>query len=174
MKVTTEKLEADKAEAGDRFRAIAATYQVKHKRRPIVVVELNSQATPAALAQLLLDVKLLGFEETLATFVVVVSASRSALGLTIGMKQLRVKGYAAPDFSDEEAQQYLVKQLQCSAATATTITTEVGTRAMDLVAFCDECEGAVTAAELLERAVDYKEVQVDTNAEWQRSSTVSS
>jgi hypothetical protein len=61
---------------------------VKYKRRPIVVVELNSQVTPVALAQLLLDVKQLGFEEMLATFVVVVLASRSALGLTIGMSEL--------------------------------------------------------------------------------------
>jgi hypothetical protein len=159
--VATDALEAKNARPGDRFRAIMATYQVKHKRRPIVIVEINSEVTPQALKQLLLHVKQLGFEEMLATFVVVVSASRSALGLTIGMSELRVEGYSAPDFDDDEAQQYLVKHLNCTAATAATITAQTGTRAMHLVAVCTKCKGAETEAEVLERVAEYREAQLE-------------
>jgi hypothetical protein len=50
MKVNLKQLRTSKAEAGDCFRAIVATYPVKYKRRPLALVD--SQGTSAALAQL--------------------------------------------------------------------------------------------------------------------------
>jgi hypothetical protein len=71
-----------------------------------------------------------------------------------------VKGYAAPEFDDNEAQQYLVKHLTCSATTATTIIAEIGTRAMHLVEVCNKCKGAATEAEMLKRLAEYSKAQL--------------
>jgi hypothetical protein len=77
---------------GTCLRAILACYNLVYKRRPVFVIEINEKMEPAALGDLLLAIKQLGFEEELATFVVVLSPSRSALGLTININELPVKG----------------------------------------------------------------------------------
>ena len=166
LDLTTEVIEPDNAKPGNRLRAILATYKVKYNRRALFVVEINSQVTPAALAQLLLHIKQLGFEEMLATFIVVVSASRSALGLTIGMSELRVEGYAAPDFDDSEAQQYLsLQQHLPHPELAADVIDLVGTRAMHLVEVCARCKGAQSAEECMQRAQAYRDDQVEISSD---------
>ncbi|KAG5192604.1 hypothetical protein JKP88DRAFT_229739 [Tribonema minus] len=108
---------------------------------------------------MLLAAKQLGFEEGLATFVFVVSASRSALGLPIGLRQLRVEGYSAPDFTEEEAHRYIKWRLPDFTGVAANIT-NVGERAMDLVAVCKACRGATSADKCMEQAQAYRDAGI--------------
>ena len=148
------------ASEGDIFRAAAGAYILKHARRPIIIIEINSEVSRDALKLLLLATKQLGFEERLATFIVVVSASRSALGMTIGFEKLRATGYSALDFDHDEARQYLFEHLNCSDTTASSVIAEIGTRAMHLVSFCKVTKDLVTDAEILQRAVAFRQVRV--------------
>ncbi|KAG5184803.1 hypothetical protein JKP88DRAFT_237309, partial [Tribonema minus] len=83
MKLAKLPIVAPKADPGDRLRAIFTIYKKARKRRPIVIIDINEKMEPATLSKLLMAAKQLGFEEKLATFIFVVSASRSALGLTV-------------------------------------------------------------------------------------------
>ncbi|KAG5182664.1 hypothetical protein JKP88DRAFT_56331 [Tribonema minus] len=146
-----------KADLGDRLRAILTFYQIVHKRRPVVVIDINERTGPATLSKLLLAAKQLGFQEKLATFIFVVSASRSALGLTIGIRQSRVRGYRAPDFSEDEALAYLAKHLPPFPGMAEFVVQQIGTRALDLVELCSECRGVELEPECRERVEAYRE-----------------
>jgi hypothetical protein len=86
------EIDGQSVATGNRLRTILAFYEMVHRCRPVFVIELNAKMEPAALSDLLLAIKQLGFEENLATFVVVLSASWSALGLPINIQELRVKG----------------------------------------------------------------------------------
>jgi hypothetical protein len=161
QRLSTKQLTSTSAASeGDIFRASAGAYRLKHARRPIIIIEINSEVSRDALKQLLLATKQLGFEEKLATFIVVVSASRSALGMTIGFEELRAIGYSAPDFDHDEARQYLVEHLNCSDTTASSVIAEIGTRAMHLVFFCKVTKGLATDAEILQRADAYRVMSV--------------
>ena len=162
MDVTVAFLEpqAPRAVRGDRLRAILDEYEERYHRRALVIVDVNSEISPHALKELLLQVKELGYDDMRATFVVVVSASRSALGLTIGMSELRVRGYAAPDFTVDEAHRYLRQHLPVSAEVAGSITDAVGTRAIHLAEVREVCGGADTEEECLRRSALYGEARV--------------
>eukprot|EP00611_Tribonema_gayanum_P019230 TRINITY_DN3281_c0_g1_i2.p1 TRINITY_DN3281_c0_g1~~TRINITY_DN3281_c0_g1_i2.p1 ORF type:complete len:227 (-),score=57.96 TRINITY_DN3281_c0_g1_i2:429-1109(-) len=136
-----------KADTGTRLRAILAAHERVYSQRAVIVIDVNANVQPAQLSDMLLAAKQLGFEEGLATFVFVMSASRSALGLPIGLQQLRVEGHSAPDFTQEEAQQYIKRRLPDFSGVAANITNLVGDRAMDLVAVCKTCRGATSAEE---------------------------
>lgn len=157
LDVTVKFLEpqAPRAVLGDRLRAILDKYEVQHGRRAIIVIDINSEVSPDALKVLLLQVKELGYKEMRATFIVVVSASRSALGLTIGMSELRVHGYAAPDFTRDEAQRYIRQHLPAFPGIVSHITDAIGVRAIHLAEVCESCSGAQTEQECMQRVCEY-------------------
>jgi hypothetical protein len=65
-------------------------------QRAVIVVDLNSDLTADSLKNVLLAIKALGYEQKLAQFILCISASRSAPGMAIDIKQLRVQGYKNP------------------------------------------------------------------------------
>ncbi|KAG5192699.1 hypothetical protein JKP88DRAFT_292111 [Tribonema minus] len=161
-RVTSKRTTAQPAGTmtADRARAALATYLVKYRRRAVIVIEINSEVTPHTLCEILLAAKQLGFDEMLATFVIVVSASRSALGVPIGLSELRVRRYSAPDFTEAEAHQYIQQRLPKFPGIAANITSLVGEHAMHLVEVSEACREAKSAEECVEHAHAYREVGV--------------
>ncbi|KAG5189444.1 hypothetical protein JKP88DRAFT_353084 [Tribonema minus] len=143
------------------LRAILTFYQRVYNRRPVFVIDINSKMEPAALSDLLLAARQLGFQEKLATFIFVVSASRSALGLTVGITQSRVRGYRAPDFNPAEAHNYLAKHLSPFPELTEFVVQQVGTRAMDLVEVCSGSRGVESELECRERVEAYRTARID-------------
>lgn len=148
---------------GDRFKAIAGAFQAKYKRRPIIIVEVNSAMTPEGLRKILLSIKSIGFDAKLATFIVAISASRSALGIDIGFSQLRVNGYAVPDFSGVEALDYLTPRLPVSPDLPENVINQIGTRAVDLAAICEDCSRVKSESECESRVEKYRNVCIHTS-----------
>ncbi|KAG5180544.1 hypothetical protein JKP88DRAFT_279420 [Tribonema minus] len=161
MKLAKLPIVAPKADPGDRLRAIFTIYKKARKRRPIVIIDINEKMEPATLSKLLMAAKQLGFEEKLATFIFVVSASRSALRLTVTTEESRVDGYSAPGFTEDEALAYLAKHLSPFPGMAEFVVQQVGTRAMHLVSLCRKCQGAKSETECRGRAEAYRTARID-------------
>ncbi|KAG5185135.1 hypothetical protein JKP88DRAFT_313097 [Tribonema minus] len=160
MKLAKLPIVAPKADPGDRLRAIFTIYKKARKRRPIVIIDINEKMEPATLSKLLMAAKQLGFEEKLATFIFVVSASRSALGLTVTTEESRVDGYSAPDFTEDEALAYLAKHLSPFPGMAEFVVQQVGTRAMHLVSLCRKCQGVKSETECRGRVEAYRAARI--------------
>ena len=78
---------------------------------PVLVVEVKERFTsPKALEELALTLKDWGHDEALVHPIVVLSTSRAAMGLDIGMDELRAEFARVSDLDREEAKQY-IKQL---------------------------------------------------------------
>lgn len=154
-------LKSDRAYPEDRLKAVLVAYQARYKRRPIVIVEIDREMDPPAFKQFLLEIKELGFEDMLAVCIMVMPTSQSALGKIIGMSELRVRGYAAPDFDHDEAQWYVIARLNCSVETANIIISNIGTRPMHLSQFCVKCARTPqTDASLYETSIIYRKTHV--------------
>ncbi|KAG5175607.1 hypothetical protein JKP88DRAFT_242459 [Tribonema minus] len=149
-----------KADLGDRLRAILTFYQKVYDRRPVVVIHIDERTAPATLSKLLLAAEQLGFQEKLATFIFVVSAYRSALGLPIGLSQTQVLGYRAPDFTEDEALAYLAKHLPSCPGMAEFAVQQIGTRAMDLVELCSACRGVESETECRARVAALRAMRI--------------
>ena len=80
-------------------------------RPPVLVVEVNKRFTSAkSLEELALTLKDWGHDEGLVCPIVVLSTSRAAMGLEIGMDELRAEFTCVGDLDHEEARRY-IKQL---------------------------------------------------------------
>ena len=80
-------------------------------RPPVLVVEVNKRFTsPGSLEELALTLKGWGHDEALVCPIVVLSTSRAAMGLEIGMDELRAEFATIGDLTDKEAKCY-IKQL---------------------------------------------------------------
>ena len=77
------------------------------KDLPIIIVEVDSRCEGQFLENLLLQTKYLGGDKNLANFVVVLSASRAAYNVNIGLDQLRAHAVLVDELSDDEAKEYL-------------------------------------------------------------------
>ena len=77
------------------------------KDLPIIIVEVDSRCEGQFLENLLLQTKHLGADKELANFVVVLSASRAAYNVKIGLDQLRAHAVLVDELSDDEAKEYL-------------------------------------------------------------------
>ena len=77
------------------------------KDLPIIIVEVDSRCEGQFLENLLLQTKHLGGDKELANFVVVLSASRAAYNVKIGLDQLRAHAVLVDELSDDEAKEYL-------------------------------------------------------------------
>ena len=77
------------------------------KDLPIIIVEVDSRCEGQFLENLLLQTKHLGADKELANFVVVLSASRAAYNVNIGLDQLRAHAVLVDELSDDEAKEYL-------------------------------------------------------------------
>lgn len=75
---------------------------------------------------------------------------------TVCMWPLWKSGYQARDFSTQEACEYVSRRLDAEADLAQFVVEQVGTRAMDLVYVCDECQGAASREEYQERVAAYR------------------
>ncbi|KAG5187614.1 hypothetical protein JKP88DRAFT_288044 [Tribonema minus] len=149
---------------GSRCRAILAIYKKVHKCRPIVVIDINEAMAPATLSKLLLEAKQLGFEEYLATLIFVVTAPWSALGLPVSLEESRVRGYRAPDFTEDEALTYAAKHLSAFPDMTEFVVKQIGTRAMHLVSLCRKCQGAESETECRRRLAAYRTARIDDAA----------
>ncbi|CAI7999920.1 hypothetical protein GBAR_LOCUS2811, partial [Geodia barretti] len=75
---------------------------------PVLVVEVNERFTsPKALEELALTLKDWGHDEALVRPIVVLSTSRAAMGLEIGMDELRAEFASVGDLDREEAKRYI-------------------------------------------------------------------
>ena len=75
---------------------------------PVLVVEVNERFTsPKALEELALTLKDWGHDEALVRPIVVLSTSRAAMGLGIGMEELRAEFASVGDLDREEAKRYI-------------------------------------------------------------------
>eukprot|EP00611_Tribonema_gayanum_P026768 TRINITY_DN6451_c0_g1_i1.p2 TRINITY_DN6451_c0_g1~~TRINITY_DN6451_c0_g1_i1.p2 ORF type:complete len:268 (-),score=66.26 TRINITY_DN6451_c0_g1_i1:102-905(-) len=151
-------------EPGDRLRAILAIFKKVHKRRPIVVIDIDEMVAPATLSKLLLEAKQLGFDENLATLIFVVTAPWSALGLPVSLEESRARGYRAPDFTEDEALAYLAKHLRPFPELAEFVVEQIGTRAMALVELCSAFRGAESESEFRRRVTAYRAARIDDAA----------
>ena len=78
---------------------------------PVLVVEVNKRFTsPTALEELVLTLKDWGHDEALVCPIVVLSTSKAAMGLKIGVDELRAEFATVGDLTEEEAKCY-IKQL---------------------------------------------------------------
>ena len=77
------------------------------KDLPIIIVEVDSRCEGQFLQNLLLQTKDLGGDKELANFVVVLSASRAAYNVDIGLDELRAHAVLVDELSDDEAKEYL-------------------------------------------------------------------
>ena len=77
------------------------------KDLPIIIVEVDSRCEGKFLENLLLQTKHLGGDNELANFVVVLSASRAAYNVQIGLNKLRAHAVLVDELSDDEAKEYL-------------------------------------------------------------------
>ena len=68
---------------------------------PIIVVEVNSQCDDRSLCELLLRMKEWGADENLAKFVIILSLTRAALTIPIGLSELRVNSISIKDPSKD-------------------------------------------------------------------------
>ncbi|KAG5176165.1 hypothetical protein JKP88DRAFT_249716 [Tribonema minus] len=149
---------------GVKLQAILAAYYGMLKHRAVFVVEVASLVTPEQLRNMLSAIKRLGFDEGLATFVVVLSATRSALGSNINLFAQRCRVFAAPDFSKEEACQYLESHLTVENDTLdmAEVVDRLGTRVghlVDLCLLCDE-EGAQTEQDVMRFVDRYRDKMI--------------
>ncbi|CAI7999916.1 hypothetical protein GBAR_LOCUS2811 [Geodia barretti] len=77
---------------------------------PVLVVEVNERFTSSkAFEDLALMLKHWGYEEALVCPIVVLSTSRAAMGLDIGMDELRAEFASVDDLDHEKAKQYIEK-----------------------------------------------------------------
>jgi hypothetical protein len=65
-------------------------------------------------------------------------------------------GYQARDFTIPEAREYVSRRLDAHQDLTELVVEQVGTRAMDLVYVCDECQGAASREEYQERVAVYR------------------
>ncbi|KAG5187038.1 hypothetical protein JKP88DRAFT_254247 [Tribonema minus] len=147
--------------AETRLRLIAEVYKFQNTgERLVVLLDVGEQTTPSVLTKLLAAIKDLGYEQKLITFVVVVSASRSAMALPVDLMAARARPIRAPEFTVDEAHALLRKQLANLAqlpdfiSLAKKITAKVGTRPVHLVEVCERCQltDAKTAEACIEQA----------------------
>ena len=80
---------------------------------PVLVVEVNKRfISPTALEEIVLPLKDWGHDKALVRPIVVLSTSRAAMGLEIGMDELRAEFATVGDLTDEEAKCYIKKLCQ--------------------------------------------------------------
>ena len=77
---------------------------------PILLVEVNAQYSSSALQELLVKLKTWGDDKHYIRSVVVLSSTRPALTLKIGLDELRVRCLFVPDLNAEEVKNF-VKQM---------------------------------------------------------------
>jgi hypothetical protein len=119
------------------------------KHPPVLVVEVNERFTSKALKELALTLKDWGHEEALVRPIVVLSTSRAAMGLEIGMEELRAEFASVGDLNREDAEEYieqLCRVLKLEKANdkaavskcAKQVVKLLGTRLLHLDSFADQ------------------------------------
>jgi hypothetical protein len=119
------------------------------KHPPVLVVEVNERFTSKALKELALTLKDWGHEEALVRPIVVLSTSRAAMGLEIGMDELRAVFASVGDLDREEAKRYieqLCRELKLEGANdnaavskyAEQVVQILGSRLLHLDSFADQ------------------------------------
>ena len=138
--------------------------------QPILIVEVNERCTSTCLQSLLLRLKSWGADKMLVRPIVVVSSSRAAFGLTIGLNELRTRHFMVPDMMKDEAASVLDNAIKyhitkdCTKKDISHICKKVvsvlGTRPLDLAHFnstLEETNGnlSIEAVEiLLEKVIE--------------------
>jgi hypothetical protein len=117
---------------------------------PVLVVKVNERFTSSkALEELALTLKDWGHEEALVRPIVVLSTSRAAMGLEIGMEELRAEFASVGDLNREDAEEYieqLCRVLKLEKANdkaavskcAKQVVKLLGTRLLHLDSFADQ------------------------------------
>ena len=117
------------------------------KDLPIIIVEVDSRCEGQFLENLLLQTKHLGADRKLANFVVVLSASRAAYNVQIGLNKLRAHAVLVDELSDDEAKEYLRSYLMKTIKNLSDEEVEevvndalckVGNLLLDLVSLCED------------------------------------
>ena len=117
---------------------------------PVLVVEVSERFTePKALEELALTLKDWGHDEALVRPIVVLSTSRAAMGLDIGMEELRAEFASVGDLDHKEAKRYieqLCRELKLEGANDNAVVSKcaeqvvqiLGTRLLHLDSFADQ------------------------------------
>ena len=108
-------------------------------KKPIFLVEVDKKFASESLEELLLLMKHLGDDSRLVEPIVVLSSSRSALGLNITPTKLRAKFVTVTDFTPEQSRQFFQQLLTRMAITENErkqgidfAIEKIGTRLVDL------------------------------------------
>ena len=114
---------------------------------PTIIMEVNERCTGDQLEKILLFLKYLGDDQHL---VVVLSSSRTALELLIGIDKLQAKYRMVDDLTVEEAREFLIQLLSRHKISQEDVVVNamLGTRLLDLHNFLAECKNCSTVADL--------------------------
>ena len=141
---------------------------------PFLVVEVNKRFTSPALEELALTLKDWGHDEGLVCPIVVLSTSRAAMGLEIGMVELRAEFACVRDLDHKEAKGYIeklcreVKLEEANDAAAVSKCAEevaglVGSRLLHLDSFADRVRSSnpTNLKGLVQLAAEYEDRRLE-------------
>ena len=152
----------------------------KEGRPPVLVVEVNERFTSNALEKLLGVLKEWGYDNGLVNPVVVLSTSRAALGIKLGIEELRARYVSIGDLDEDDAKSYVkdlckvlslegTNNMEAVSECAEKVVDTIGCRLLHLEGLADSVRlkksvsEKVTLDDLKELAGKYEHIQLNNS-----------